>query len=80
MTAKTIDDEFLARLDKMEADAKAKGLNLTVVCKHLGISRATPDRWKKERPKTVQLLDQMEKFVADAPAPDPAPTTEQPAA
>ncbi len=64
-TIKTVfDDRFKA----MEDAAKAKGLNLTIVCKKLGISRATPDRWKRETPKTIELLQQMEEFVNKSPA------------
>ena len=60
----TFTDVFKARIDKMETDARLAGLNLTTICKEAGISRATPDRWKKRPPKTVEIVTQMEAIVA----------------
>ncbi len=56
----TFTDTFKQRLAAVEANAKAAGLNFTSICKEAGISRATPDRWKKSTPKTVEILTQME--------------------
>ena len=57
-------DVFRQRIEKIETDARAVGLNLTSVCKEAGISRATPDRWKRSTPKTVEIVQKMEEIVA----------------
>jgi transposase-like protein len=62
MTA-TFTDEFKKRIEKIESEAKLVGLNFTSICKEAGISRATPDRWKKKTPKTVAIVAQMEAIV-----------------
>lgn len=63
-TQPTFDDEFKKRIEKIEADAKSVGLNFTSICKEAGISRATPDRWKRVSPKTIQIVTKMEEIVA----------------
>lgn len=68
MSEKSFDDVFKDRLEALEARAKAVGLNFTSVCKQAEISRATPDRWRKETPKTVRLLTRMEEIVAEREA------------
>lgn len=65
MTQKnTFTDDFRGRVSKIEAEARACGLNWTSICQEAGISRATPDRWKKSTPKTIELVDRMEQIVA----------------
>lgn len=54
---------FHGALDKLEADAKAVGLTLTSICRDTGVSRATPDRWRKSVPKTIVLLGEMQDLV-----------------
>lgn len=54
---------FNKAVDQLETDAKRVGLTLTSICRQTGVSRATPDRWRKEVPKTVQLLGQMQDIV-----------------
>lgn len=68
MSDKPFDDVFKERVANVEERAKAVGLNFTSVCKQAGISRATPDRWRKETPKTVKLLTKMEEIVAEKEA------------
>lgn len=63
MTTTSFGDMFKARIDKIEADAKTVGLNFTSICKEAGISRATPDRWKRQIPKTIEIVDRMETIV-----------------
>ena len=58
------DAVFRARIAKLENDAKAAGMNFTTICKEVGVSRATPDRWKRGTPRTIEIVAQMEKFVA----------------
>lgn len=65
------DDVFKKRIAKLEADAKAVGLNFTSICKQAGFSRATPDRWKRGVPKTIQIVCEMERIVAERAATDP---------
>lgn len=62
--SQTFEQVFNERLRKLEKDAHDAGINMTVVCAEAGIGRATPDRWKRSVPKTVKILDTMEKIVA----------------
>lgn len=64
----TFSEDFRARIKKIETDAKAKGLNWTSICTQAGVSRATPDRWKKKPPKTIDIVTKLEAIVAAAPA------------
>lgn len=59
----TFIDEFNARLTKIEKDAVEVGLNLTAICKLAHIGRATPDRWRREPPKTIVLIEKMEAVI-----------------
>jgi len=54
---------FRERVTRIEDEAKRIGLNFTSICKEAGISRATPDRWRKESPKTIRLVERMEEIV-----------------
>ena len=56
---------FKQRFAALEKEAREVGLNLTVICKRAGISRATPDRWKREIPKTIEILGEMERILAE---------------
>ena len=60
----TFTDEFRKRIERIEADARSINMNLTSICKEAGISRATPDRWKKSTPKTVAIITQLEGIIA----------------
>lgn len=69
MSSKSFGEVFRDRVAKIEEDARKVGLNFTSICEIGGISRATPDRWRKgEVPKTIQLVDQMEQIIADRKA------------
>lgn len=54
---------FLAYLENLELRALACGSNLTEICREIGISRSTPDRWRRKVPKTIAILDKMEDFL-----------------
>jgi DNA transposition AAA+ family ATPase len=54
---------FDERLRAIEAEAVACGLNWTDICTEAGVSRATPDRWKKKKPNTITLIEKIEKVV-----------------
>lgn len=62
--ATSFEDVFRKRIESIEADARAVGLNFTSICKEAGISRATPDRWKRSTPKTIEIVQRMESIVA----------------
>lgn len=59
------DDVFTQRIAQLERDAREVGLNLTSVCKLAGISRATPDRWKRKPPATIEIVTRMDAIVAE---------------
>lgn len=54
---------FLERLNDVERRALHAGTSLTAVCKGIGISRATPDRWRHEVPRTIEIVDEMERWL-----------------
>lgn len=55
---------FRSRMDALFLRANKAGMSVTAVCKEAGIARATPDRWRKKAPLSIQLVDQMEQVVA----------------
>ncbi len=55
---------FQQRLDDIERDARDHGSSITAICRAAKISRATPDRWRMEVPKTVKVIDEMEAALA----------------
>lgn len=57
-------DEFKKRVVAIDAKAKKLGVNFTVICQEIGVSRATPDRWRKRTPKTIEIVTKMEEFLA----------------
>lgn len=65
-TMSTFEDIFRDRVDSILKRGKAVGLSVTAICKKTGIARATPDRWHKEVPLSVKLIDRMEEEVAKA--------------
>lgn len=64
MTARqTFAQVFRERLQQIEEDARKVGINMTVVCREAGVGRATPDRWHRETPQTIKLIDRMEAVI-----------------
>lgn len=61
---KSFEQEFAERLTAIENRAHKVGMNMTAICREAGISRATPERWKKTAPKTVELVSKMEQIVS----------------
>jgi hypothetical protein len=55
----SFEEEFIRRLNKIEEDAKALGLNWSVICRAADIARAGPVRWRHNTPKSIKLIDQM---------------------
>lgn len=64
-TNKDISAQFKDAVTRLEADAKKVGLTITAICRQTRVSRATPDRWKREAPTTVQLLAKMQGVVEE---------------
>lgn len=65
MSTNTFEAEFKRRVDDIKARATAAGTSITALCQATGIARATPDRWALRTPKTVKLVDELEKALAD---------------
>jgi|GEM_PF-2840361 len=55
---------FIDKLDEVQRRAERIGSNLTDVCREANISRATPNRWRREIPNTLEALVKMEEYVA----------------
>jgi hypothetical protein len=62
----TFSKGFLENLNDLERRALQAGTNLTAASKKIGISRSTPDRWRRKVPKTLKILDQLEAFILAA--------------
>lgn len=60
------DQVFYKYLDNLERRAHAVGMTLTDLCRDSGVSRATPDRWRKSLPKTIQNVCDLEAIVKKA--------------
>lgn len=57
---------FRERIDQIERRALKVGTSLTGICRGIGISRATPDRWRRDIPRTIEIVDQMEGWLDKA--------------
>jgi hypothetical protein len=57
---------FYAHLNDLEHRAHAVGLTLTDLCRESKVARATPDRWRKNLPKTIQNVCDLEAVVLKA--------------
>ena len=56
-------EAFVERLDQLDANIALLGTSLSSICRDAGIARGTPDRWRRELPKTVLLMDDLERAV-----------------
>lgn len=54
---------FLKEIDDIERRALTMGFSLTAICKGIGISRATPDRWRHQIPRTIEIVDEMNHWL-----------------
>lgn len=61
----TFDKVFDETIKRLEAEAKEVGLTFTSICRDTGISRATPDRWRKDMPETVKIVAKMQNVVSE---------------
>lgn len=66
MTDKTFEGEFKRRLADIKRRAKDAGTSITALCQATGIARATPDRWVVRAPKTIRLIDELERELEKA--------------
>lgn len=62
----TFEQEFRRRLDDIIERSKAVGITVTELCKRTKTARATPDRWSKDAPLSIKLVDKLEAEVAAA--------------
>lgn len=60
----TFTAEFEQRVHAIEERLRALNLNWTWLCSQAQISRTTPDRWKKQEPLTVQLVDRLGRILS----------------
>lgn len=60
----TFSEEHKARINALEARARAAGSNMTQVCKTTRIARATYERWLERPPQSITKLDELEAEVA----------------
>ncbi len=63
MSTNTFESEFQRRIEKIRARATELGTSITAICHETGIARATPDRWAARTPKTIRLVDDLEKAL-----------------
>lgn len=63
--SKNFETVFRDKLDEIEERAREAGINMSVICREAGIGRATPDRWKRQIPKTIKLVAEMERVVEE---------------
>lgn len=65
MSTNTFEAEFQRRVEDIKTRATAAGTSITALCQATGIARATPDRWASRTPKTVMLVDELEKALSE---------------
>lgn len=66
MRTNTFEDEFRERYESIVSRGNKIGFTVTHICRETSIARATPERWRKRTPKTILLIDQMDKAVTKA--------------
>lgn len=59
----SFEGEFRRRVADIKRRAKEANSSITALCQLTGIARATPDRWEARAPKTVRLIDELEKAL-----------------
>ena len=63
MSNEKFSEIFQARMADIERRLYQAGSTVTEICANVGVARATPVRWKRRLPKTIQLVDQLEAEV-----------------
>jgi hypothetical protein len=69
MTSKSFGASFDEAVAALHADAKALGIPMSQICTEAGVSRATPHRYLKVRPTTVDTVDRLQAAVDKHRAP-----------
>lgn len=52
--------------DRLHRLASEAGVSLLAICKKTGIARSTVERWKGQEPRTVVMIRDLEKAIAEA--------------
>lgn len=52
--------ETQSTYDKLCARAKKAGTSISELCRRANVDRSTPQRWKDNEPKTLQILNSLE--------------------
>jgi transposase-like protein len=68
MPIMSFSDEFKSAIADIETRAAACGENWSTLCKRAGISRTTPDRWRKNDPATVRAVSKVQSILAEVEA------------
>ena len=50
---------FLAEIDRLEGSARMAGETLTSLCRRAGVSRETPERWRRKLPSTIERMERL---------------------
>lgn len=53
-------------INALKARCAAAGTNITAVCEAANVSRSTVERWKKNPPKSLRILDALEAEIQKA--------------
>jgi len=69
MTSKNFGNAFDEAVAALHADAKALGVPMSQICEEAGVSRATPNRYLKLRPTTVDTVSRLQAVVDKHRAP-----------
>jgi len=65
MATKHFNHQFNDALDDIERRLHAIGRNFTQLCNETKVSRATPNRWKRQMPKTVDIVARMQQTLVE---------------
>ncbi len=60
---KTMQELFNEKLSRIYQRALDADISVSLICKKSGVSRATPDRWRKSPPLSIALIDKMEEVL-----------------
>ncbi len=65
VTHVSFEQDFRRKVREIDSRAERAGTNWTRICRELGISRTTPNRWHQRAPTTVALIDRVERYLDD---------------
>lgn len=77
MSERSFVETFQQKLDSIYQRAESAGMTITGLCKSAGISRATPDRWRRRPPHTITLIDRFEEEVRKVEEANAAASSQQ---